>query len=109
MMKHISFFYPKKTGLEKKILEIPLKKGNFNDGKLSNLFALKIKNKVNRKYSVCVTSGTIAIYIALKAIGIKKEDEVIIPCFTYIATANAVRLAGAKLVLADINQYNYTI
>jgi dTDP-4-amino-4,6-dideoxygalactose transaminase len=47
--------------------------------------------------------------MALKAIGIKKEDEVIIPCFTYIATANAVRLAGAKLVLADINQDNYTI
>jgi perosamine synthetase len=109
MKKNISFFYPKKTGYEINLVKKVLNSGNFNDGKLTKLFENKIKKKIKRKYCICVTSGTIAIYIALKANNINESHEVIIPCFTYIATANAVKLTGAKIVLADIDPNSYTI
>lgn len=53
------------------------------------------------KYAVSCTSGTAALHLALATLGIKKDDEVIIPTFTMIATANAVTYLGARPVLVD--------
>lgn len=55
-------------------------------------------------YAVAVNSGTAAIQAALHALGIGKGDEVLIPSFTFVATANAVVAAGAKPVFVDIDE-----
>jgi len=61
------------------------------------------------RYCVAVTSGTAALTLALMALGIGRGDEVIVPDFTFIATANAVRLAGADVKLVDIEPKRFTL
>ena len=67
-------------------------------------FELKIKEFVNRKYAVAVPNGTIAIYLALLASGIKKGDRVAVPNITMIATVNAIIWTGATPVLIDVGK-----
>jgi dTDP-4-amino-4,6-dideoxygalactose transaminase len=55
------------------------------------------------EYAVAVTSGTAALHLAVAALGIQEDDEVIVPAYTFPATANAVVLAGARPVLVDVN------
>jgi dTDP-4-amino-4,6-dideoxygalactose transaminase len=57
---------------------------------------------VDGRHSVAVNSGTSALHMSLIAAGIGQGDEVIVPSFTFAATANAVHLAGATAVFADI-------
>ena len=64
---------------------------------------------VERKYSVTVSNGTAALEIAIKALGIKKDDEVLIPNFTIISNALAVIRQNAKPVLIDCNHENWNI
>lgn len=65
----------------------------------------KFEEKFSRycgcKHGVATNSGTTALHLALAALDIKKGDEVIIPTFTMIATANAVTYTGAKPILID--------
>ena len=56
----------------------------------------------NTMHTVTVGNGTDALVIALKALGIGAGDEVIVPAFTYVATAEAVILSGATVVFADV-------
>lgn len=56
---------------------------------------------VDCEYGVACANGTVALHLALAALGIKEGDEVIIPTFTMIATANAVSYTGASPVLVD--------
>jgi dTDP-4-amino-4,6-dideoxygalactose transaminase len=64
---------------------------------------------VKAKYAVAVNSGTAALQAALYSLDIKKGDEVIVPSFTFVATANAVVSTGAKPVFVDIIEENYTM
>lgn len=64
-------------------------------------FEEKFAHAVGAKYGVACTSGTCALHLALYILDIGPGDEVIIPTFTMIATANAVRYTGAKPVLVD--------
>lgn len=64
-------------------------------------------NYLDIKYCSMTTSGTMALVIALLAVGVKAGDEVIIPDLTMLATANAVKLLGAHPVMIDINLENY--
>ena len=61
------------------------------------------------KHAIAVNSGTAALHAALSAVGIKPGDEVIVPSFTFVATAEAVVLTGAKPVFADIDSETYTL
>ncbi len=62
-----------------------------------------------RKHCVAVSSGTAALHAALKALGIGAGDEVIVPDFTFIATANAVIHAGATPIFVDVNEKTFNI
>ncbi len=61
------------------------------------------------KHAVAVNNGTAALNAALLAVGVKHGDEVIVPSFTFVATAEAVVFAGAKPVFADIDPETYTL
>ena len=61
------------------------------------------------KHAVAVNTGTAALHSAVMACGVKHGDEVILPSFTFVATAEAVVLAGAKPVFADIDPETYDL
>jgi perosamine synthetase len=61
------------------------------------------------KHAIAVCNGTAALFVCLKALGIGPGDEVIIPNLTFIATANAVILAGATPVLCEIREETFCI
>ena len=67
-------------------------------------FEKTAKKEFNVKYTQAVSSCTAALRIALASINLKKGDEVIIPSFTFVATAEAVNEAGGKLVVVDIDE-----
>jgi perosamine synthetase len=80
-----------------------------NEGELTTLFEDRVARLLCARHAVAVTSGTAAMFLALKALGIGHGDEVIVPDMTFIATANAVEMCGAKPVLADIDPVTMNI
>ena len=80
-----------------------------SDGPEVRKFESEFSKFIGRKYSVAVSSGTAALEIAIKALGIKKNDEVLIPNFTIISNALAVVKQQAKPVLVDCNLENWNI
>lgn len=62
---------------------------------------------VGAKYAVAVSSGTAALHATLMAMRLKAGDEVVVPSFSFVATVEAVILAGGKPVFADINPDTY--
>ncbi|MCW4010898.1 MAG: DegT/DnrJ/EryC1/StrS family aminotransferase [Candidatus Bathyarchaeota archaeon] len=61
------------------------------------------------KHAIAVNTGTAALHAALVAVGVQAGDEVILPSFTFVATAEAVVLAGGKPVFADIDAKTYNL
>ena len=86
-----------------------LKKGWVSEGPQTKDFQENFRTFVGAKYAVATTSGTTAIFLALISSGIKANDEVIIPNLTFVATATAVKLLGAKPILAEINEDNFAL
>ncbi len=64
---------------------------------------------VGTRYAVAVNNGTSALHAALLAAGVGPEDEVIVPSLTFVATAEAVALAGARPVFVDIDAHSYCL
>jgi perosamine synthetase len=60
-------------------------------------------------HAVAVSNGTAALHLAVLALGIKDGDEVIVPAYTFPATANVVRLAGATPVLVDVDPATFNL
>ncbi len=88
---------------EKKAMAEYLDSGGWlTEFKKTKEFEKMIADYVGTKYTVVVNNGTVSLFIALMALGIKAGDEVIVPDYTMIASANAVILAGAKPVFVDI-------
>ncbi|WP_148624590.1 DegT/DnrJ/EryC1/StrS family aminotransferase [Aliarcobacter cryaerophilus] len=77
--------------------------GWFTKGKFVEEFREEIKNYTGAKYCYLTTSATTALTMALKALGIKQNDEVIISDFSFPATANVVEDLGAISVFADVD------
>ena len=61
------------------------------------------------KHAMAVTSATTALHLALVAIGIKEGDEVIVPAFTWISTANVVLYCGGKVVFVDVDRTTFNL
>ena len=79
----------------------------------SGQYLIKAENKLSSIYSgrksLLLNSGTAALHLAMKIQGIGPGDEVIVPAITYVATALAVKHAGATPVFADIDPNNFTL
>jgi len=70
-------------------------------------FERLVAEYLGREYAVAFNSGTSALHAVLLACGLKDGDEVIVPSFTFIATANSVLFVNAKPVFADIEKETY--
>jgi len=87
---------------ERKAVMRVMKSGMLAGGPEVASFEKEFSRLVNDHHSIAVNSGTSALHLAFVAAGIGKGDEVIVPSFSFAATANAVKLAGATPVFADI-------
>jgi perosamine synthetase len=98
------------TGVEERAMLLGVLESNYlNDGDVTTEFERQMAAALGSKHAVAVTSGTMAIFLALVGSGVKQGDEVILPDVTFIATANAVTLAGATPVLVDVNPETLTM
>ena len=79
------------------------------NGPKLDIFEQKFKKFTKSKYAIGVSNATAALYLSLKALGIKKNDEVIVPDLTFVATANVVLQVGATPVLVDIDDETLNI
>jgi len=73
------------------------------EGPKSKEFVEKLCKLMNVRYGVLAPNGTLSLYMALRALGIGRGDEVLVPNFTFIASANAVEMCGATPVFVDID------
>ena len=76
---------------------------------LTREFEQRTATLVGCKHAIAVCNGTTALFVSLKAFGIGPGDEVIVPNFTFIASANAVLLAGATPVLCEVKEDTFCL
>ncbi|MFB7217349.1 DegT/DnrJ/EryC1/StrS family aminotransferase [Streptomyces sp. NPDC002596] len=86
-----------------------LRSGMVAQGPEVAAFEEEFSKFVDGRHCVAVNSGTSALHLSLMALGIGPGDEVIVPSFTFAATANAVRLVGATPVFADIEPDSFCL
>jgi perosamine synthetase len=98
------------TGNEEwQALKEPLLTGWLTAGPKVNEFEKAFAKRHQVKYAVAVTSATTAMHLALVALDVKKGDEIIVPAFTWVSTANVVLYLGASIVFCDINPKTFNI
>ena len=91
--------------MEKKFVNDAINSGWVSSlGPYINKFEDNFSKYIGCKYSLCTSSGTTALHLALASLGIKEGDEVIIPNLTFVATSNAVSYTGASPVFIDVER-----
>lgn len=106
---HVPQFMPWVDQLEAKAIASCIKSTWVTEGPLSRKFCEKMLTLINARYGVFAPNGTLALFLGLKALGLGPGDEVIVPDFTFIASATAVAMIGAKPVFIDVNRRNFQI
>jgi dTDP-4-amino-4,6-dideoxygalactose transaminase len=86
-----------------------LKSGWITTGPRTKNFEKKITAYCGNKSTLCLNSATAGLEIMLRWFGVKEGDEVILPAYTYSATANVVIHCGAKPVFVDVNESDFNI
>ena len=108
-MKSIPFSRASIDKNEISAVEKILKSGWLTMGEETRMFEEEFANYVKARHAISVNSCTSALFLALKALKIQKGNEVILPSFTFAATANVVIHCGATPVFVDINNKDLTI
>ena len=98
------FIIPEITKSDKNAVLDALNSRLLTDGPRLRKFELIFAKFTGAKYAVGVSNGTAALHLSLKALGIGKGSEVIIPDITFVATASSVLLTGATPVLVDVDE-----
>ena len=110
MKKKIIFNVPKLSGAEIKNIEKLSKFGHYSgNGYFTKKCSLWLKNNIKCKEALLVHSCTAALEMCAILLKIKPGDEVILPSYTFVSTANAFALRGAKLVFVDIKKNTLNI
>ncbi len=87
-----------------------LKSGWITTGPKVKKFEEMLTNYAGHRATLCTNSGSGGLELMLKWFGVKEGDEVIVPAYTYVATANVVVHCGAKVVFVDVNEdFNISI
>lgn len=86
-----------------------IKSGMLASGRYVDRFEHEFAEYCGTKHAVAMNSGTASLFSTMQALGIREGDEVIVPDFTFVATATSVRMAGATPVFADIDEKSYNI
>lgn len=86
-----------------------LNSGMLASGEWVRRFEDNFSRYIGTRYAIANSNGTVALDIALKALNLKDGDEVIVPDFTFIATANSVLFQGSKPVFADIDRKTFNL
>jgi len=108
--KKISVTGPSITKKEIDYISQAAKDGwNDNHIKYVTLFEHRFSKYVGRKYALATSSCTSALHLGYLAIGIKKDDEVIVPNITWVATIEPLLYIGAKPIFADIDEKTWCI
>jgi len=97
-----------KGDIDKAIFEV-IENSAFIGGPYVTAFENDFANFCGTHHCVGVANGTDALFIALKALDIGRDDEVLVPANSFIATAEAVSMAGADVVFVDIDPDTYNI
>ena len=105
-MKFIGLHEPFFSGNEQKYLKSCIKENWVStSGKFLNLFENKLKRLIKAKYVIPVLNGTIGLHLSMILCGLKKNEEVIVPTITFIATINAIRYVEAEPIFMDVDKY----
>lgn len=91
------------------IIQKPLQSGWVVQGPHVKDFETRFSAFTKAKDSIAVSSCTTGLHIAMAALGIKPGDEVIVPSFTWVATANVVEYQGAKVVFCDVDTETFNL
>jgi perosamine synthetase len=81
----------------------------FSQGYFVRKFESRFADYIGVKHAITCSSGTAALHLAMLALGVSDEDAVIVPALTYVATANAARYCGAKVLFSDINPSSWCL
>ena len=90
-------------GIKDKVLEV-LESGYLTEGPVTREFEQRLQNYLGCRHTLAVTSATTGLEVALRALTIGPGDEVIVPDYTYPATASVVPIVGATAVIVDVNR-----
>ena len=110
----VKFFSEKKKAkkisfeIHKKVQNM-LDSGQYTNSKYVQKFEERFGKYFNAKYCIAVNNGTSALHLSLLALKIKKDDEIIVPSMTFIASAAAINYVGAKPVFVDVNKSDWLI
>lgn len=94
---------------ELRAVQQPIESGWVVQGSFVKEFENKFSAFTGAPFSTATTSCTTALHVAVAALGLKPGDEVIVPAFTWVATANVIEYVGARTVFCDIDLLTFNI
>ena len=105
-LRNVPFYPPDMSEAEAKLASEAILSGWITTGPKTKEFEKKIAAYVETNKAVCLNSATAAMEMALRLIGVGPEDEVIVPAYTYTATASVTQHVGCKVVMVDSQKDN---
>ncbi len=109
LVMKVPYFVPWINNEDRKNVHKSLKQRWLTNGPILKKFENKFERYIDVKHSAGVGSATQALHLSMRALGIGPGDEVIVPTFTFAATANSVLYCGAKPVLTDVDYETFNI
>ncbi len=109
MMDRIPLMVPNITEEDIAAVAVVLRSGNLVQGPNVEALENAVAEYLHAKYVIAVSNGTASLHLALVALGIGSGDEVIVPAFSFVATANVVEIVGARCVFVDIDLDTFNI
>lgn len=106
---HIPFYIPWITNEDKKAVSEAIKSRWLTGGSRAIHFEKMFADYIGVEHAISASSCTAALHLAMRVLNIKPGDEVIVPVFTFAATANAPIFCGAKPLFADVNEKTFNI